>query len=90
MEKQEKHIMASLLLDFGLYQSLRKRISNAFLTRLSADYLPFYNDSGHELNEEETVGYEAAWVAVARKVTKNSRNSVSNISVKTGDFTRSE
>jgi len=73
MEKQERHMMASLFFDSQLYRSLRARISDAFLSRFSANYPSWSNVGRHESNDETMVGYEAAWVGAARQITKNNR-----------------
>ncbi len=73
MEKQEKHMTTSLLFDSRLYQSLRARISDVFLSKFSANYPSLYNIGRRESNDETTVGYEAAWVGAARQITKKNR-----------------
>ena len=73
MEKHEKHMTTSLLFDSQLYQSLRTKISDVFLSRFSANYPSLYTTGRHESNDETMVGYEAAWVGAARQITKNNR-----------------
>ncbi len=73
MEKGDKHMTASLLLKSQLHQSWWTRIGDVFLSRLSENYPAFYNGRQHKFDDEMTVGYEAAWVGIAREVTKNSR-----------------
>ncbi len=73
MEKQDKHMAASLLINSQIHQSWWTRLGDVFLSRLSANYPAFYNAGQNKSDEEMTVGYEAAWVGIAREVTKNSR-----------------
>ncbi len=73
MEKEDKHMTAPLLINTTMHQSWWTKLGDVFLSRFSADYPAFYNTRQHKLDEELTVGYEAAWVGIAREVTKNSR-----------------
>ncbi len=73
MEKQDKHMTASIFFDSRLHQSWWTKLSDVFLSRLSANYPSFYDAKQRKSDEEMTVGYEAAWVGIAQQVTKNNR-----------------
>jgi len=73
MEKGDKHMTASLLFNSQMNQSWWAKIGDVFLSRFSANYPAFYNAGQHKSGEEMTVGYEAAWVGIAREVTKNNK-----------------
>ncbi len=71
MEKPQKHIMASFILDSRLYHALSNKFSRAFLSRLSRDYPSFFHAQRLESDAETAVGYEAAWVGVAQQIRRN-------------------
>ncbi len=73
MDKQDKHMRASMLLSTRINESWWTKIGDVFLSRFSANYAPFYSSKRRKSDENMTVGYEAAWVGVARQVTKNNR-----------------
>ncbi len=73
MEKQDKHMTTPFLINTTIHQSWWTKLGDVFLSRLSANYPAFYNAGKHKSDEEMTVGYEAAWVGIAREVTKNNR-----------------
>ncbi len=64
---------APLLINTTLHQSWWTKLGDVFLSRFSANYAAFYSSKRHKTDEYTTVGYEAAWVGVARQVTKNNR-----------------
>ncbi len=64
---------ASLLVNSQMRQSWWTKIGDVFLSRLSVNYPAFYSARQHKFDEEMTVGYEAAWVGIAREITKNNR-----------------
>ncbi len=73
MEKQTKHMAAPVLFNSKAYQSWWTKIGDVFLSRFSANYPSFYSANRRKSDEETALGYEAAWVGIARQVTKDSR-----------------
>ncbi len=73
MENRDKHMKASVLLSPRISDSWWTKIGDVFLSRFSANYASFYGAKQRKSDEDMTVGYEAAWVGVARQVTKNNR-----------------
>ncbi len=73
MEKHGKHTATPVLFSTQAYLSWWTKIGDVFLSRFSANYPSFYNANRKKADEETALGYEAAWVGIARQVTKDSR-----------------
>jgi hypothetical protein len=74
MDVQKNHIIASLLIDSGLYLHLPGKVVKRFLSGLSKHYPPLYHASMTGNDEEAAIGYEAGWAGIYQSGKEKSRD----------------